>query len=104
MDEKYKGKYYKNGILEFDGEFKNNKKWNGFGYDKKGKITYQLINGNGIIKEYDDDGYLKYEGEYLNGLRNGKGKVYYQGKLIFECEYLIGKKMEKEKNMMMMVN
>ena len=47
--------------MEFYGELRRNRKWNGKGYD---------INGN----------------------------------LIFEDEYLNGKKMEKEKNMIIMVN
>ena len=34
------------------------------------------------------DGELEFEGEYLNGQRNGKGKEYYNNKLIFEGEYL----------------
>ena len=39
---------------------------------------------------------LEFEGEYLNGERNGKGKEYYDnGKLIFEGEYLNGEEMEK---------
>ena len=34
-----------------------------------------------------------FEGEYLNGERNGKGKEYnYDGKLYFEGEYLNGKR------------
>ena len=34
-----------------------------------------------------------YEGEYLNGLRNGKGKEFYvNGKIKFEGEYLNGKR------------
>ena len=34
-----------------------------------------------------------FEGEYLNGERNGKGKEYdWTGKLIFEGEYLNGEK------------
>ena len=48
---------------------------------------------------YDDydaynKGKLKYNGEYLYGLRNGKGKEYYDniGKLRFEGEYLNGKR------------
>ena len=53
---------------------------------------------NGKVKEYYYNGKLIFEGEYLNGKRNGKGKEYYNGKLIFEGEYLNGKKMEKEKN------
>ena len=35
-------------------------------------------------KEYDEDsGKLRFEGEYLNGKRNGKGIEYYNSKLIF---------------------
>jgi len=45
-----------------------------------------------IGKEYYDNGELKFEGEYLNGERNGKGKEYYEnGKLKFKGEYLNGK-------------
>ena len=40
-------------------------------------MLYKLINGNGKFKEYNDDGNLKFEGEYLNGKRNGKRKEYY---------------------------
>ena len=48
---------------------------------------------------------LEFEGEYLNGEINGKGKEYnYDGKLRFEGEYLNGEKMEKGKNIIMMVN
>jgi len=36
---------------------------------------------------------LFYEGEYLNGERNGKGKEYnYNGELIFDGEYKEGEK------------
>ena len=35
---------------------------------------------------------IKFEGEYLNGKRNGKGKEYDdEGKIKFEGEYLNGK-------------
>ena len=41
---------------------------------------------------YDSKNYLKFEGEYLNGKRNGKGIEYWiDGDLIFEGEYLDGK-------------
>ena len=36
-----------------------------------------------------------FEGEYLNGERNGKGKEYENGKLIFEGYYIKGKKNDK---------
>ena len=47
-------------------------------------------NINGVGKEYYSNFELEYEGEYLNGKRNGKGKEYYNygGKLRFEGEYL----------------
>ena len=35
-----------------------------------------IINGKGIIKEYDNENNLIFEGEYFYGLRNGKGKEY----------------------------
>ena len=39
-----------------------------------------------------------FEGEYLNGKRNGKGKEYdNNGKLEYEGEYLNGERYEKEK-------
>ena len=67
-------KLYINDHLEYEGEYLYNKKLNGKGYDENGNIIYELINGNGKVKEYWDSGKLKFEGEYLNGQRNGKGK------------------------------
>ena len=55
---------------------------------------------NGKGKEYDHNGNLIYEGEYLNGLRNGKGKEYnvnYKDKLAFEGIYYNGLKWEGKK-------
>ena len=75
----------------FEGEYLIGNKWNGNGYDPDNNIIYTLKHGNGLIKEYDYNGELIFEGEYLNGERNGKGKEYnYDGKLIFEGEYLNG--------------
>ena len=83
-DKKVKGKNYINGILEYEGEYLYDKKWNGKGYDKNHNIIYEIINGNGNIREYSD-GELLYEGECLNGKRHGKGKEYnYEDDLIFE--------------------
>ena len=76
-------------------------------YEKNGKEIEQLINKNKLIfegeylngkrngkgKKYYDIGNLMFEGEYLNGKRNGKGKEYFKnGKLKFKGEYLNGKK------------
>ena len=99
--------YYKNGKKKFKGEFKSVrdplfdiylielghfivKKWNGIGYDPEEKEIYRLENGKGSVIIFDDDGKLiGYEGEYLNGEKNGKGKEYdHSGELVFEGEYL----------------
>ena len=42
--------------IEFEGEYLYDKKWNGKGYDENGNIIYQLINGNGKVKEYNKRG------------------------------------------------
>ena len=54
----------------------------------------EYLNGmrNGKGKEYYGNGKLRYEGEYLKGKINGKGREYdFNGKLKFEGEYLYGK-------------
>ena len=53
---------------------------------------YLLFNQNGKVEEYDHDGDLLFEGEYLNGKRHGKGKEYSYGDLLFEGEYKNGKR------------
>ena len=53
------------------------------------------LNGerNGKGKEYYEDGRLRFEGEYLNGKRNGKGKEYkHNGELIFVGKYNNGER------------
>ena len=92
--------------MEFNGEYLYNKKWNGKGYDKNGNVVYELINGNGKIKEYHlYSDKLLFEGEYLNGKRSGKGKVYScNGNILFEGEYLNGKRNGKEKEYDINVN
>ena len=89
-----KGKEYDYaGKLKFEGEYLNGKQWIGNKYNYNGDIKFILknnINGNG--KEYYDNT-LIFEGSYVNGKRNGKGKEYDDdGKLIFEGEYLNGKR------------
>ena len=44
-----------------------------------------------------DNNRLIFEDEYLNGKRHGKGKEYDNNKIIFEGEYLNGKKHGKGK-------
>ena len=94
-----KGKEYNYGrnVLLFEGEYLNDKRWNGKGYDLFNKNIYILKNGNGFMKEYDFEERIKFEGEYLNGERNGKGKEYDRGSLSFIGEYLNGKRNGKGK-------
>ena len=82
-----------------------------YGQDGKGK-EYDWHNGclrfegenlngerNGKGKEYGWNGEIKFEGEYLNGERNGKGKEYRynDGTLFYEGEYLKGFKFNLNK-------
>ena len=97
-DHKRKGKeYFDNGKIKFEGEYLFDREWEGNIYDNNGNLLFKLSKGNGKIKEYINDpikgDILSFEGEYLNGKRNGKGKEYNgEGKLIFEGEYLNGKR------------
>ena len=82
---------------------------NGQGYDNRGNKEYEIKNGKGYIKEYDNEGKFIFEGEYLNGERNGIGKEYFLIKensnysnpdniiLKFEGEYLNGQRHGKGK-------
>ena len=68
-----------------------------FGLNKKNKnLTRVKVKGLGLSLGLSDDEekkILKYEGEYLNGQRHGKGKEYNKyGDLIYEGDYLNGKK------------
>ena len=88
------GKEYTDGYLSYESDYLYGVKWNGKGYDKNGNIIYELNNGNGYTKEYHGfSDTLKYEGQFKYGKANGKGKEYdFDGKLIFEGEFLNGKR------------
>ena len=58
---------------------------------------YIIYEGKRKVKEYYFNGILIFEGEYLDGKRNGKGKEYKFGKLEFEGEYLDGERNGKGK-------
>ena len=114
-----KGKeYYKNGKIKFEGEYLFSKKWNGKIYDIFGNVIFEINNGNCLVedeydiikifmgknldenncrenvkgKEYNYNGQLLFEGEFLRK-EKWKGKInkYYKDELIFEGEYLDGK-------------
>ena len=61
-----------------------------------------------MVKEkiYNDYCHLIFEGEYLNGKKNGKWKEYWHNRLNFEGEYLNGERngKGKEKNTIMVKN
>ena len=74
--------------LIFEWEYLNGERWNGKGYDINGNKVLEIENGIGKGKEYNFYGKLEYEGEYINGIRNGKGKEYKGDKIIFEGEFI----------------
>ena len=88
--------------------------WDGIGYNNKGEKIFEIKNGRcDKIKEFNKDGILIFEGEYINGIKyngilydinnpknktvikEGKSKEIIKrynkdNKLIFEGEYLEG--------------
>ena len=97
------GKAFDNkGNIIFEGKYLNEKKWNGKGYYYKGNIKFEQEYNRGeksekiIMIEFFKKNII-FEGESLNGQRNGKGKEYFQNELIFEGEYLKGKRDGKGK-------
>ena len=109
--EKKKGKEYKDKELIFDGYYLNDKKWSGkikdyrkgyhfrFGYGRDFE-RYRESESESDIEFKNMKGYenniIKYEGEYLNDKRNGKGKEYdINGKIIFEGDFIDGDRRKK---------
>ena len=62
--------------LKFEGYYKNGKKWDQIGYDIEHFKKLELKNGKGYGKEYDANDRFIFEGEYIKGERNEKGKEY----------------------------
>ena len=95
-EQKRKGKDYIKGKLEYEGEYLFDRKYNGKGYDENGNIIYEIINGNGKVKEYDKGERLTFDGEYLNGRRwNGIFRIYnVNGTILIEEEYKNGEKIK----------
>ena len=60
--------YFNNGVIKFEGEYFRGKKWNGKGYNMNKELVYELNNGKGYVKEYNDfNNCMFYAGEYLYG-------------------------------------
>ena len=87
-------------ILKYEKEYKNGKLLNIKEYvlNKKSIKNNIIIEGKGIINEYDDKEKLKFYNEYLNGDLNGKKIRYYkiEDDLLEEL-YLHGKRKGKSK-------
>ena len=111
-----------NGNIIFEGEYLYGKQWNAKYYDEKGNIVDGLKNGkgkcktviihrnlevtlyegeflngepNGKGKEFKNSVLPSFKGNYLNGLRHGKGKEYdFMGYIKFEGEYLYDERIE----------
>ena len=69
--------------------------YDGKGYKIDGgeELDFKIKNGKGHIKEYHENGKIKFEGDYLNGLKQGKGKLYdAEGYLRYEGKYDKGQK------------
>ena len=64
-----------------------------------GKYRKSRLKGKGIGKEYSlEEDILIFEGEYLNGKKNGHGKEFYlNGDIKFEGDYLNGRRNGKGK-------
>ena len=77
-------KWGKNGIIfEYNYNSNCNNKTDGI-----------YINGlkQGFVKVYNDDEKLTYNGEYVNNEKNRYGKIYKSEKLIFEGQFVKGKR------------
>ena len=85
------------GKIIFKEEYKDGNWWTGKVYEYKDNNIYEINNGKGYLKYMAYWGSKNFEGEYLNGKKNGKGKEYDNHILIFEGEYLNGKKNGKGK-------
>ena len=101
---KAKERYYLSCLLgrfeiKFEGEYLNGKKWNGIAYNNLNTDYYKLQNGKGYMIDISSECF--YEGEFVNGEKNGKGKEYYEylykGNISYQGEYLNDKRHGKGK-------
>ena len=84
-----KGKEYDyNGNLIFEGEYLYDKKWNGKEYNKNNIIINIYNNGTGKLRNYNSEGHLESEVDYLNGNQNGIKKQYFGNMIKYESSYI----------------
>ena len=61
-------------------------------------MNIQMEKGMGKEKNFLKNGKIKYDGEYLDGKRNGIGKEYYKnGRIKYNGEFLNGQKIKNKK-------
>ena len=84
--------------LKFKGDYQYGKWYKGILYDMINNNEYNIESGNGVIKEYYENGCLAYEGELKDGNKSGKGKIYnIEGSLIYDGKLNNGIKVGKGK-------
>jgi len=77
-----KGKeFYSNIKVHFKSEFSEGKKWNGKIYYIAGIEDSEIINGTGNIRDYNIYGIKTYEGDIVNGIKQGYGKKIFWRKI-----------------------
>ena len=64
--------YYQNGKIKFKGNYSKGGKLNGKGYYINGELMYEIKNGEGKIKIFDEKNRIIFDGEYKNGKRRKK--------------------------------
>ena len=87
----YNYKYFSDSYITYETETKG-KQFNRYFNNLEFEGEYLKGKRNGKGKEYASEGIKKFEGEYLNGKRHGYGKEYINLKLRFEGEYLKGER------------
>ena len=116
--QKIEGKEYKLNQIYFIGRYKNNLKYKGKEFNKEGKLIYEgeynkglywtgdfyfskysvkvghLDNGCGIVKQFNFDCFLSFQGEYKNGFKYSGTEFNEEGKKIYEGKYKNNKRWE----------
>ena len=83
--------YFENGKIKFTGDFFKGGYNNGKGYNINREEIFEIKNGEGNIKIYNNENKIEFEGEYKNyRYWNGKISSYEYGNLIYELFYLEG--------------
>ena len=98
--------YTMNKKLKYEGNYRNGKWYNGKLFNLVNNYIYGIKSGNGIIKEFHENGCLAYDGEIKDGKKEGNGKIYddtgsliYDGIVINGFKNGKGKEYDKNRNL-----